>query len=263
LKKIENDFEEKTASKGVSLVIKIKKSGLDSISWNEDRELALLNQVLAQKIHIKTPKLSQASKWILVDAELVKLPCFNGYRVDVISEEALKQKLKNLKKACLKDWSLLKAGSNLSGLPDATRKQELLYNILEYEAKTKNVTAESEAKKDKKDDEMKEIEDFIKTNTRKRIKDETLTDSIDSKISSSSKSETEDENILKELLDGQNKRIKLKEEELAIRKMEAENAQKKIEIDREKVENYRKVREMLFQMLNSFIKKEATHITDV
>jgi hypothetical protein len=91
-----NDFEDKTASKGVPLVIKIKKSGLDSISWNEDRELALLNQVLAQKIHIKTPKLSQASKWILVAAELVKLPCFNGYRVDVISKEALKQKLKNL-----------------------------------------------------------------------------------------------------------------------------------------------------------------------
>jgi hypothetical protein len=45
--------------------------------------------------------------------------------------------------------------------------------------------------------------------------------------------------------------------------MEAENAQKKIDIDREKVESDRKEREMLFQMLNSFIKKEANHITDV
>ena len=50
-----NDFEEKTASKGVSLVIKIKKSGLDSISWNEDRELNLLNQVLAQKFISRHP----------------------------------------------------------------------------------------------------------------------------------------------------------------------------------------------------------------
>ena len=43
------DTQINSASYDGQFVIKIKKSGLDTISWSKEREMALLNQVIVQK----------------------------------------------------------------------------------------------------------------------------------------------------------------------------------------------------------------------
>ena len=81
-----------------------------------------------------------------------------GYRCDVVTAEACRQKFKKLKTLAKKQWALDKCGSNLSGLETINPLQQLLHNILEDEHNKQNLNADNEAARQKKDDEMARIE---------------------------------------------------------------------------------------------------------
>jgi hypothetical protein len=136
------------------LVLKLKKSRVDNIVWLEPMEMALLGAIQKEKVLIKTPKMSQGSKWTNVTNSLRRNDLFRGYRDDVISADKVQQKFKNLKNAAKKGWSTYKTGANTSGL-EITPLATMLYSILLQEETAKNVTAASEARKDSKDEEMK------------------------------------------------------------------------------------------------------------
>jgi hypothetical protein len=153
------------------LVFKIKKSRADAIVWNNDLEMALLCSIQKNKVLIKTPKMSCVAKWTTVTNELTKHHLFKGYRCDVVTAESCRQKFKNMKTAAKKSWALEKAGENLSGLEEITPLSQLLHNILEDEFNKQNTNAASEAVKQKKDDDMANIEkEILSTGTKLKQK---------------------------------------------------------------------------------------------